>query len=139
MATKSNEVLRIFLWSFLVVAAVSGGIFSISVWLRKSTPQASFREQLAEQNRQADVASQLRAAEIGDYAKMLDGTMLGVWLATTDSDGIPLVVLCGFGNSCTIYDSIPISLAAKRVERIIKLDGPEKQVLAAAKKFMRQY
>ncbi len=141
--TEKEEKMRRSVISFTIAILVLGfAAYSTREALRSEKILAleEFPAQLAEQNRQADVASQLRAAEMGDFAEMLDGTMLGIWWTATDTDGITKrVVFCGFGGRCTIDDSEPISLAAKRVERIIKLNGPDQLVLSVAKQFMRQY
>ncbi len=138
MKKKIGETLILGVGVFFVL--VLGYSFWGYFMSEPATSVAIFEEQLAEQKQQADVASQLRAAEMGDYAEMLDGTMLGVWWTSIDSDGTKRVVLCGFGgNRCTIDDSVPISLAVRRVRRIIKLYGPDAEVLATAREFMRQY
>jgi len=101
----------------------------------KVVTSEQFPAELAEQNRQADVASQIRGAEPGDYAEMTDGSFRMIGWKNQDGD----LTLCQPTISCTTTnDLVPAYAAKRRIKQVIKLYGDDQKVLAAVRQWGNQ-
>lgn len=97
--------------------------------------QAKFQAELAEQNRQADVASQLRAAEAGDLASVQGGRFWAVlWNNLGQGGEITFADCPGPRSGTHLYR---MDDASKRVSSVIKYSPGSAEYAEAANIYIR--
>ena len=108
--------------SIIFLAAVLVGVYINQKPTKVSATTEQFPAQVAEQNRQADVASQLRAAEVGDFVEMLNGYY---WLVREQmkSDKIALSSCPSDGGFFASQNRL--YREAKDIKRVVKYPSPE--------------
>ncbi len=126
-----ETVLRFFSNALFLVLGVLLIVMYLDIKYWSKPEQVSFQTQLAEQNRQAEVASELRAAEVGDFAVMRNDEVLLITLITSDGD----IALCRPIECKPSHDRISHESAKRRVQHIVKLYGNDVELLQTARRY----
>lgn len=124
-----------------VIGCVGIGVFvaTLVIWnplsrFFKETTQTreQFATELAETNRQADVASQLRAAERGDLIKMRNGAVAAVWREVKEES-----ILLAWGSCNESMTEYPLDLLSRRADEVMKYYPPSPKYAEVAAIYIR--
>ena len=119
-------------FAVLFTIAVLVGVYISQRPTKVSLTAEQFSARFAEANRQADVTSQLRAAEMGDLIKMRNGEVAAVLRGVKEES-----TLLAWGSCNESMIEYPLDLLSRRADEVVKYYPPSPKYAEVAALYIR--